>query len=439
MSKPVILCVDDEKIILSSLKEQLRRNLEGDFALEIVESGEEALEVVEELLEDRIELPLVISDHIMPGIKGDELLKEIHRLSPKTLKILLTGQADADAVGNALNNARLYRYIGKPWEEADLVMTVKEATRSYFQDKRLEEQNLSLQNMNQELERLNDELKDYSQTLEQKVDERTRALHESLEKVEEANHKILESIRYAEMIQRSLMPDLEQIKAFIPDSFFLWHPRDIVGGDLYFADVKEQDCLICVVDCTGHGVPGAFMTIIASTGLQKIIKDEGCYEPGEILQRLNRFVKDSLRQYSDEALSDNGMDAAVCLIQPNARRLVFAGANLPLYYSQGGEIQVVKGNRHSLGYKRSDINYSFSNQEIEYHPGMTCYLATDGFLDQLGGERMRRFGTKRFYQLLLEHKEKSLEKQCESFSHAFKRHKGPQEQQDDVTIIGFRV
>ena len=136
MSRPVILCVDDEKMILSSLKEQLRRNLEGEFALEIVESGEEALEVVEELLEEQIELPLVISDHIMPGIKGDELLKEIHRVSPKTLKVLLTGQADADAVENALNNARLYHYISKPWEEADLIMTVKRATRSYFQNKK---------------------------------------------------------------------------------------------------------------------------------------------------------------------------------------------------------------------------------------------------------------------------------------------------------------
>jgi class 3 adenylate cyclase/FixJ family two-component response regulator len=155
MRKPVILCVDDEKIILTSLKEQLRRHFQNEYAIETVESGEEALEILDELLTDTIDMPVVISDHIMPGIKGDELLKHIHTRSPRTLKILLTGQANADAVGSAVNYASLYRYIAKPWEEADLTLTVAEAVRSYFQDKKLEEQNAILQKMNQELEHLN--------------------------------------------------------------------------------------------------------------------------------------------------------------------------------------------------------------------------------------------------------------------------------------------
>ncbi len=155
MRKPAILCVDDEKIILNSLKEQLKRHFGNDYAIESLESGEEALEVIEEYLEDRVDIPLVISDHIMPGIKGDEFLTKVHEMSPKTLKVMLTGQADAHAVGSAVNSAKLYRYIAKPWEHGDLTLTVKEAIRSYFQDKKLEEQNTILQAMNEELTQLN--------------------------------------------------------------------------------------------------------------------------------------------------------------------------------------------------------------------------------------------------------------------------------------------
>ncbi len=153
--KPVILCVDDEKIILSSLKEQLKRHFGSAYHIETVESGEEALEVVGEFAERTVELPIVIADQIMPGMKGDELLKAIHLLLPKTLKIMLTGQANADAVGNAVNHARLYRYIAKPWEPTDLSLTITEALRSYFQEKKVEEQNTALQKMNAELEQMN--------------------------------------------------------------------------------------------------------------------------------------------------------------------------------------------------------------------------------------------------------------------------------------------
>ncbi len=139
MNKPVILCVDDEKIILTSLKEQLKRPFGKEYCVETVESGEEAIELFEELINEAIAVPLVITDHIMPGIKGDALLIRFHNLSPKTLKVLLTGQANADSVGNAVNHANLYRYIAKPWEQKDLVLTVREATRSYFQLEKLKE------------------------------------------------------------------------------------------------------------------------------------------------------------------------------------------------------------------------------------------------------------------------------------------------------------
>ena len=144
MEKPTLLCVDDERMVLDSLKEQLRRFFGEEYQIETASSGTEALELMDALSKEETEIPIIISDHIMPGIKGDELLKRVHSRFPDTLTILLTGRADADAVGNAVNEGNLYRYITKPWEENDLVLTIKEGLRRYVQDKQLEQQNKEL-------------------------------------------------------------------------------------------------------------------------------------------------------------------------------------------------------------------------------------------------------------------------------------------------------
>ncbi len=145
MNQPVILCVDDDQTILDSLKIELKQSFKNQYIIETAESGEEALEIIEELLEEHYELPLVISDYIMPGIKGDELLKRIHLMLPNTLKVMLTGQADIFAVANVINTAKLYRYLTKPWNRDDLFLTVKEAIKSYFKDKQLADKNKELE------------------------------------------------------------------------------------------------------------------------------------------------------------------------------------------------------------------------------------------------------------------------------------------------------
>src|ERR687885_105510 len=155
MNKPAVICVDDEPTVLESLEIELQKALGDQCLIEIAYSGDEALELFEELLDEQQEVALVISDQIMPQMKGDELLKRIHAISPKTLKIMLTGQADIDAIKNAINCAKLYRYIAKPWQAEDLKLTVKEAVNSYIQDKKLAEKNAKLEQVNQELEKLN--------------------------------------------------------------------------------------------------------------------------------------------------------------------------------------------------------------------------------------------------------------------------------------------
>ncbi len=162
MKEPVILCVDDEELVLKALKRELGKFFGDKYLIETSDGGEDALSLFQGLLDEENEVPLVISDHIMPDIKGDELLQRIHELSPKTLTIMLTGQADMEAVTNAVNRANLYRYIAKPWEATDLELTIKEAMRRYFQDKALQNQMKLLRNMNA--------------TLEEKVKKRTTQL-----------------------------------------------------------------------------------------------------------------------------------------------------------------------------------------------------------------------------------------------------------------------
>jgi response regulator RpfG family c-di-GMP phosphodiesterase len=193
--KPVILCIDDEKMLLMGLRQQLKNQVGKEYRIEIAQSGEDALEIIAELQEDEIEVPVVISDQIMPGIKGDQLLVQIHAILPKTLKILLTGQAETDAVGNATNNANLYRYITKPWEPADLNLTVTEALRRYYQEQ---------------------ELAEFYTNLETKVIERTREVQQQNEVIIQeraAKEAVLQANKEIEAQKQELAKTLQELRS----------------------------------------------------------------------------------------------------------------------------------------------------------------------------------------------------------------------------------
>lgn len=162
MGKLIILCVDDEEIILDALQEQLDSIFGDEYIIETADSAEDALDFFLELKKEGVLIPVIISDYIMPGMKGDELLKEIHKQSPESLKILLTGQASIEGISNAINNAKLYRYISKPWDKDDLILTVKEAIKSFLQEKKIKKQNKELLVLNA--------------SLEEKVSQRTKEL-----------------------------------------------------------------------------------------------------------------------------------------------------------------------------------------------------------------------------------------------------------------------
>ena len=281
---------------------------------------------------------------------------------------------------------------------------------------------------------MTDKIREYTESLEEKVSQRTRELYKALD-------KITDSIQYAERIQRALLPNLSEMKNYLPDSFFIWKPKDVVGGDIYFTEYSKvgKGFIFAIIDCTGHGVPGAFMSMIASSALKRITGDEGCHNPAEILKRLNIIVKTTLHQDRDNAVSDDGLDAAVCFVKPEENVLIFAGARLPLFCVHNREANVIIGDKQSIGYKRSDINFSFTNHTVRVEKGTSFYISTDGFWDQLGGEKRHSFGKKRFKKLLENIAHLPFEKQQEMLIHTFEAYKGGNDRLDDVTVGGVRI
>lgn len=304
----------------------------------------------------------------------------------------------------------------------------------------------AFQTMVGDLDRLHGALRDHTVQLEEKVAERTaelnlknNALENSLVVIADANNKIQESIQYAQRIQQALLPAWSSLQESLPDCFVLWEPRDVVGGDIYFADISEESIVLALMDCTGHGVPGAFMTMIALSGLKRIVQDEGVRNPSELLKSLNFVVKTTLQQECEHARSNDGLDVGIVQIDRHTRQMRYAGAKMSLITIQNGELIVIKGEKQSIGYKDSRLDTVYPTHLLTPESGMACYLATDGITDQLGGDRALPFGNKRFHAQLLAHHLAPMAQQKARLQAALRLYQGDLERLDDLTVLGFRV
>ncbi|MDM8523966.1 SpoIIE family protein phosphatase [Desulfococcaceae bacterium HSG8] len=433
-----VLLIDDQAFIGKIIGRMLESEEDIDF--HYFKSARDGLRMA-----DEISPTVILQDLVMPEINGLHMVYYFRAkdTTQHTPLIVLSADENPEIKAEAFNMGA-NDYMVKPPDKIELVARIRYHSQAYINMiqrdeayRRVEEQTAKLTRINQQL-------------TEQIVErERTEeALRKSKKKVEEerelaqtANIKVMDSIRYAKMIQHSLLPNPENIKSFLPESFFIWKPRDIVGGDFIFIDSVKDGFIIAVLDCTGHGVPGAFMTIIACFGLRKIVKGEGRTDPAQILKRLGFLVKTTLQQDTDYALSDDGLDAAVCFVSgsPDSAEtnLVFAGAKLPLIHICDGGLTVIKGDKQSLGYKKSSLNFDFTNHAVKIEKGMSFYMFSDGFADQLGGERNRRFGSRRFRELLKENVHLPFEEQREILVRSFEEYRGGNERQDDVTLLGF--
>jgi transcriptional regulator with GAF, ATPase, and Fis domain len=275
------------------------------------------------------------------------------------------------------------------------------------------------------------------ENLEDKVKERTAEVVKQKEIIEEKNKNITDSIIYAKRIQDATLPDRNLVRNYLQESFVLFKPKDIVSGDFYWVE-KAGDCILfAVVDCTGHGVPGAFLSLIGHNSLNQIVNELKIYKPSLILTELNRIVSKTLQNNLQATNIKDGMDMAICSLNIKTNELQFAGAFNPLYLVRDNNIEEIKGDKIAIGsnlYK----NPEFTNNVIQLKEGDCIYLFSDGYADQFGGPKGKKFKYSRFKELLVQIHGKHMDEQHDILNHMIVAWQGDLEQIDDVCVIGLR-
>ena len=279
----------------------------------------------------------------------------------------------------------------------------------------------------------------YEELLQQK-----NTLEDQKNQIEEQNRHIKSSINYALTIQKTILPEKTQIDKYF-DNFILYRPKDIVSGDFYwFTEVVDNNHnyqFIGDFDCTGHGVPGAFMSLIGNRLLNEIVNEKKMYSPRDIMDNLNLGVIKALKQ--EQSANNDGMDTCLCRVEKrpdDTYSVVFCGAKRPLYYLTSGdaEVQQLKGDRKSIGGVRSKRNTAeFTDQELIMKKGDLLYLTSDGIIDQNDSER-RRFGSERFLELLLSLRNVPMDSQAKLIEQSLDDYKKEEEQRDDISVIGIK-
>ncbi|MCW3070927.1 MAG: yrrB 5 [Bacteroidetes bacterium] len=257
--------------------------------------------------------------------------------------------------------------------------------------------------------------------------------------VEEKNKDITDSIHYAQRIQRAILPSAEYQQKLIPDSFTLFKPKDIVSGDFYWMEQWKDKIIIAVVDCTGHGVPGAFMTFVSYSLLNEAVLEHGISDPAAILDEMRKNLNRMLRQKNDaEALKD-GMDISICVFDRNAMTLEYAGAYNPLWLVRNEKLVETKADKQPIGVFTGEEEKPFTGHRISLEKGDMIYLFTDGYADQFGGDKGKKFKYKSLQELLIAIHHKPAGDQKADLERSFENWKGRLEQLDDVCIFGMRI
>lgn len=273
------------------------------------------------------------------------------------------------------------------------------------------------------------------QKLAEAIEEQKQQVEQSNLMLESKNKEITDSIRYAKRIQTAILPPLQLVENALPDSFIIYEPKDIVAGDFYWLEQKEDRVLFAAADCTGHGVPGAMVSVVCHNGLNRSVREHNLLDPGKILDKTREIIVQEFEKSEDKV--NDGMDIALCSLK--GKELYYAGAHNPLWIIRNGseEIEEIKADKQPIG--KFERSLPFNSHRIELEKGDTVYIFSDGFTDQFGGDKGKKFKAKNFKKLLLSVSQESLANQKEKIQAAFDEWKGQLEQLDDVCVIGVRV
>jgi serine phosphatase RsbU (regulator of sigma subunit) len=294
------------------------------------------------------------------------------------------------------------------------------------------------------------------QNLEKEVTLRTKELREEKEKVEVINKEVIsqktiiehknveitDSIKYAKNIQEALLPSLSDIDQAYKNVFILYMPKDIVSGDFYWFARRNGMKYLAAVDCTGHGVPGAFMSIVGNTLLNEIVNDKQIVDPGDILLELHKGVKEALNQSNQEFERRDGMDIALCAFEENGNVLHYSGANRPLWIfrkSNPAHPEIIKPTKYPIGGVEFEEHRVYQSHTIQVEPGDSVYMFSDGYADQFGGPKGKKFMLANLQRTIESIIHLSISEQKQRLYNAFVEWKKDNEQVDDVLVIGLRV
>ncbi|TAE10888.1 MAG: hypothetical protein EAZ95_14250 [Bacteroidetes bacterium] len=263
-------------------------------------------------------------------------------------------------------------------------------------------------------------------------------LKEAYQKIENQTEHIIESIKYAKRIQEALLPPRQDLQRYADKAFIFYRPKDIVSGDFYWYGSYGSQMILAAVDCTGHGVPGAFMVVMGISLLEEIVNEQGILEPTEILTRLDQKIRQALKQDQTDARSQDGMDLAVVRFCGNSNKISFAGARNSLFYVRAGEIHEVKGSMFPIGSSQYVGEKSYPQFEMTIENQDVFYMSTDGFRDQFGGEENRKYTKPRFRQFLQSISHLEMNEQENALAQEFDAWKRHYTQTDDVLVVGFK-
>jgi serine phosphatase RsbU (regulator of sigma subunit) len=278
----------------------------------------------------------------------------------------------------------------------------------------------------------------YENVLRQ-IAQKNEELEQAQASLRDALDVISGSISYAARIQRSMLSEPGTLKALVPNHFIIWEPRDNVGGDAYWCHRWGRGVLLALGDCTGHGVPGAFMTMIANGAIEMALLEAPPGDPAMLLSRVHALIQSLLKQDRDSGESNDGLDVGICYIPPRGNVVTFAGARISVFRVLGEEVAEVRGDKLGVGYRAVPHAAYFTNHAIDLRPDETLYMTSDGLLDQVGGPRRRGFGKRRFVALLQEIASRPLADQRIAILDALAEHQGDEDRRDDVSVIGFQV
>lgn len=397
---PTILVVDDEQLNRQVILDVLNEMPENFSVLSAI-NGEIACSIATKMQPD-----LILMDWNMPKMSGIDAVKFLkNQAETAEIPILMFTSINDPAKLKEAFEEGIADYITKPVKKLELAARVNAALKTSFYQKEL---------------------------IQQKAE------------IEYQKEEITNSINYAKNIQHAILPKKSKIRESFTDSFVFYEPRDIVSGDFYWYYKKslpngKAKLFIAAADCTGHGVPGAFVSMIGNMLFNQIIIEKGIEQPGEILDLMNAGMRNAFTKEDNKLYAKDGMDVSLCCIDSNMKYMEFAGAKNPLYLVRDNVITIFKGDNHAIGGLHMDHHEHFTTHTIDLQQNDALYLFSDGFADQFGGPKCKKYKISRLRSLLLSIQNLSMIEQKDLLLTEINEWKGSLEQVDDMMIIGIKV